>query len=71
MTAHTFEIKTQSAIDAVTGEAAGVFRYRWSCSCGEVGPWRPGGKRSGQHAKAVRSARVGGERHVAAMERGA
>lgn len=37
-------------------------RYRWKCSCGDAGKqWR----------SAARSARIGGERHVAAMERGA
>lgn len=70
MTAHKFEIKTQIHADPKTGEPTGVFRYRWSCSCGKVGPWKHGSKRSGQHAKAAHSASVGGERHVAAMERG-
>jgi hypothetical protein len=43
--------------------------YRWRCSCGEVGPWRVASKLGGA-VKAVRSARRGGQRHVAAMERG-
>lgn len=67
---HKTEIQTQASADD-RGEPTGVFRYRWRCSCGRVGPWRVGGEVSGQHAKASRSARTGGERHVAAMERGA
>lgn len=68
---HRFDTETQLQADAATGDPTGVFRYRWKCTCGRVGPWKSGGaKRSGQHAKAARSARVGGERHVAAMERG-
>lgn len=35
--------------------------HRWVCSC----------KRRGRWQQKIRSARVGGERHVAAMERGA
>lgn len=71
MTAHTFDTQTQIQADA-SGEPTGVFRYRWRCSCGRVGPWKSGGaKRSGLHAAAAKAARVGGERHVAAMERGA
>lgn len=34
--------------------------YAWVCSCGERGDW----------IRNVRSARTGGQRHVAAMERG-
>lgn len=70
MTAHKFELKTQIHSAPKTGEPTGVLRYCWSCSCGSVGPWKQGGRRRGQHAKAARSARVGGQRHVAAMERG-
>jgi hypothetical protein len=33
--------------------------YRWLCSCGEVGGW----------VRDARSARNGGARHVAAMEK--
>lgn len=69
--AHKTEIKTQIQADAATGEPNGVFRYRWFCTCGRVGPWKNGDKASGQHATAARRARDGGLRHVAAMERGA
>lgn len=34
--------------------------YRWRCSCSCVGEWK----------LVARSARIGGQRHVAAMERG-
>lgn len=34
--------------------------YAWVCSCGERGDW----------TRNVRFARTGGQRHVAAMERG-
>lgn len=69
MIPHTFEIKTQVQADAATGEPTGGFRYRWACSCGRVGPWKSGGSGSGG-GTAARRARTGGERHVAAMERG-
>ena len=35
------------------------FEYRWACSCGRIGDWKP----------RARSARNGGARHVAAMEK--
>lgn len=44
--------------------------YRWRCSCGKQGEWRYGGNRGSIDSAAVRSARNGGARHVAAMERG-
>jgi hypothetical protein len=66
---HIWDVQTQIQADAA-GKPTGVFRYRWRCSCGDEGTWHNGGKRSGQHAKAARSARTGGERHVSAMERG-
>lgn len=68
--AHVFEIKTEVQADAKTGEPTGALRYRWACSCGGSGPWRTGGRGIGRHGRAARSARRGGERHVAAMERG-
>lgn len=37
-----------------------VAPHRWLCSCGKGGSWRA----------QIRSARSGGARHVAAMERG-
>jgi hypothetical protein len=37
-----------------------VAPHRWICSCGKHGTWRA----------QIRSARNGGARHVAAMERG-
>ena len=55
MTAHVITIDTD-------GNKPTTMLYRWCCSCRAVGRrW---------FAK-VRSARTGGERHVAAMERGA
>ena len=62
--AHAITIDTDraQAVDNF-GEAYDVAgtRYRWRCSCGRVGGWT---------LSRVRSARNGGARHVAAMERG-
>lgn len=61
--AHVASLQTQIQMD-VDGEPTGVFRYRWRCSCGDAGKkWYSGG------GKAAESARDGGARHVAAMER--
>jgi hypothetical protein len=67
--AHVVEIHTQLQSDE-EGNPTGCFRYRWRCSCGKHGPWRTGTTDSGHHAAAASSARTGGTRHVAAMERG-
>lgn len=37
-----------------------VLEHRWVCCCTSAGGWKPG----------IRHARTGGQRHVAAMERG-
>jgi hypothetical protein len=59
--AHTISIDTEVHL------LHGQFRYRWECSCGDRGPWKTA--RNKGHAKAARSARNGGARHVAAMEK--
>lgn len=69
MAAHKVDVQTQAQTDD-DGNPTGMFRYRWRCACHRVGPWRTGADDSGHHAKAARSARSGGARHVAAMERG-
>lgn len=68
MTAHIVDLDTQIAD---TGALMGTVRYRWRCSCGERGrTWHSSGQH-GQHAgRAARRARTGGQRHVAAMNRG-
>jgi hypothetical protein len=51
-------------VDTLTipaGEGHSDYRFRWRCTCGRAGKW---------HAARVSSARNGGARHVAAMERG-
>jgi hypothetical protein len=55
------------SIDTEVHMLHSLFRYRWECSCGDRGPWKDSGTKG--HAKAVRSARNGGQRHVAAMEK--
>lgn len=49
-------------------------RFRWRCSCGDVGPWKGASeaRRSDWQPRVTgpRRARNGGARHVAAMERG-
>jgi hypothetical protein len=67
---HRIDIKTQIALDPTTNEPVGISRYQWRCACGQSGKWHQGSTESGTHAKAARSARNGGQRHVAAMERG-
>lgn len=67
--AHAVDVQTQAQTDEA-GNPTGMFRYRWRCSCDRVGPWRTGTDDSGHHAAAAQSARNGGARHVAAMERG-
>lgn len=66
MAAHAIAIHTQVATDA---EPTGAVRYRWRCACGRDGAWRTA-RHGGSPAIAARSARTGGARHVAAMERG-
>ena len=63
--AHAVDLQTQLQADA-QGEPTGVFRYRWRCSCGDVGPWQ----QQRRAAIAARRARSGGVRHVAIAERG-
>ncbi len=48
------------AITIDVSEQGPIDQYRWRCSCGKSGEWRP----------RVRQARQGGGCHVAAMERG-
>lgn len=62
---HAVDIQTQVGVDD-QGVATAQVRYRWRCSCGDVGNWheRPG------PSKAARRARNGGARHVAMLERG-
>lgn len=67
--AHVVDLHTQAQTDE-DGNPTGCFRYCWRCSCGFSGPWHTGTDDSGHHEKAARSARTGGQRHVAAMERG-
>lgn len=68
---HKADVQTEVQLDAKTGEPTGVFSYRWRCSCNcRPGPWQEGDQHGGSHANAARRARNGGQRHVAAMERG-
>lgn len=60
--AHAVEVETisdgvRAAVKALGGAYVG--RYRWRCSCRRTGMW----------CSRVRSARNGGARHVAAMEK--
>ena len=59
MTAHAIVIDNTVASDARDAVCTPP-RYRWHCSCHRVGGW----------TFSPRSARTGGQRHVAAMERG-
>lgn len=60
MTAHKITIDTEQRRTARDPVVQAM--YRWRCSCGDKGKlWR----------REIRNARNGGERHVAAMERGA
>lgn len=69
MASRATDIQTQAQTDEA-GNPTGMFRYRWRCAAGcKPGPWREGSDDSGHHAEAARSARNGGARHVAAMER--
>lgn len=58
-TSHVVEVESwlsgQSSVEIVC-------RYRWRCACGDTGDWHAG-------PMAARSARDGGGKHVAAMER--
>ena len=56
MTAHTITLD----VDLRPSTATADTQYRWQCSCRE----------HGEYTRNVRSARNGGQRHVAAMERG-
>lgn len=67
MATHKVDVQTQA--DDEAGNPVGVYRYRWRCSCGRIGPWKSGASGSGG-GPAPRRARNGGARHVAAMERG-
>lgn len=70
MTTHRTDLQTQFQ-ETTDGEATGMTRYRWRCSCGDFGKqWQTSTKESGSTAAAARRARNGGARHVAAMERG-
>jgi hypothetical protein len=69
VSAHAVTIKTAIQCDAKTDEPTGIMRYRWICSCGRCGRWNQATKESGAHGQAAKSARVGGERHLAAAER--
>ena len=61
MTAHAIVIDTRPADDGAPPFPRLVaLESRWRCSCGTSGEWTPRAK----------SARTGGQRHVAAMERG-
>lgn len=51
---------TAHSIVIETRPDSAMFGYRWRCSCGDFGSW----------VLRARSARTGGQRHVAAMERG-
>jgi hypothetical protein len=62
MRAHAVEIDTKQVDRSC---AAHGLSYRWRCSCGRIGPWWL----TKVTAKPERSARNGGARHVAAMER--
>jgi hypothetical protein len=60
MTAHTFEIEPYNHMPE-DGPKGTAITYQWVCSCGRRGPL---------YVTSALSARRGGERHVAAMERG-
>lgn len=56
MKAHVVHIETLSI---PAGEGHYDQRFRWHCSCGQIGPWRD----------KVLSARRGGEQHRAKREK--
>lgn len=62
MTAHAIAIDADN--EAVDNNGAryahASSRYRWRCSCGALGEWKP----------RVGRARSGGTKHAATMERG-
>lgn len=63
---HAIDIEQPaSAVSAVSP----LLWYRWRCCCGQVGAWRKASKPGGA-VRAARSARDGGRKHVAVMERG-
>lgn len=65
--AHVIDLQIQT--ESVDGEPTGRFRYRWRCSCALTGKrWQD--SLDGGAGAAAKRARVGGARHVTAMERG-
>lgn len=60
-TAHVVDIEVRSAVRIVSAMRTEHVRdeYRWRCSCGQIGIWKP---------KAI-NARRGGVQHVAKMEK--
>jgi hypothetical protein len=62
---HAVDLEIQAGVDPGPAGAPSTLFYRWSCCCGKAGPWHTGEARA-----AARSARDGGRKHVAAMERG-
>lgn len=61
---HAVEIEIQAGVDPGPAGVPSMLSCRWRCCCGRGGPWHAG------EARAARSARDGGRKHVAAMERG-
>lgn len=61
MTAHVVEIELAETfqVDDLDRSKRTAVRYRWRCSCGQLGIWKP---------KAI-NARRGGVQHVQKMEK--
>lgn len=59
MRAHVVTIETRKHSQSVDGASCITIALRWLCTCGSLGPWQC----------RARSARNGGARHVAAMEK--
>lgn len=59
MKAHAVTVDTETVPVMVYSVNTSGYRYRWRCTCGSVGEWK----------LKAHSARNGGARHVAMMER--
>jgi hypothetical protein len=62
---HAVAIEVLAGVDPGPASARPTLSYRWRCTCDQAGPWHVG-----EPGRAARSARDGGRKHVAAMERG-